>query len=979
MKKFITLLLVFTMLISVFTMVPVSAKDSGFPFTDVPPKYNTGYQCVKSLWEQGIVSGKTETLFKPDDPLTREEAAKIITLAAKLTPSDKKGTFSDAEPGAWYEPYLETVCEAGLMQGIGDGKFGIGDNITREDAAVLSLRMAEYLGIEIEFITQLDIADITTAAPYAQEAIKTLAAMEVADLTDEKFDPKTPITRMSFCQFVDRLLISDVRAYDDYLQDWMPKEKTIEEYGNEVIAFDDFESDTRALEGYNSLWPSSAPAQEHIVKGEGVDGSKALEIKANEHSNIAFYLYDFEPGVTYYVSYDMKTDGLGSAGYGRFCYEFRHGTVDIQAGYHKNGMVYGTTDWRHQEYSFPAPSPDKPVDYCRLIFRLDNPQSGGKAFIDNFKIYKVVYNPVNTYLRRPAFKGIITDPNGENDIQLTSYITGLGSPYEPEKHELVTTLSDMEGNVVKESRITNPTEEMDITFSSKDLAVGDYTIDIRFLSKETGEEVGVTHHLIRKREPDFTTRFGIDYYGRLLKNGEPWLPMGAYARIVNPSDLLDFKDGPIDFIIENSTSRYWANQYILDEFVKYGMYSMKNEEMLYKNAHRREYQTADITTQASERPVVERHLKSLGLINHPGHIGYEINNEFGHGLFIDRLAWHQEIYSDLDINSLNFGCGSGTETAAIDLSRSHDVFGPDPYPITGDETDEIWTVYEQLKPFADYCFNRPAWSVLQISDLGPTMKGGYSYRKRGPNETELRNMAWQAICAGCQNITWYAHFHLDEKMFPDISRPKAETMPEYFGVTNEVLEFKDAILSVEDAPDVYAKPSIPDRFAHIVKRYDGKTYIFMVNMDKKAQNVSFKLNDVNSVFGAYSNEEYEVGSKGILNISLEGLGVEVLVVDQPEQASPDCKIANMSIYDANNSYYITKTADGNTVYLPEGVNEIFYAAETHPDVKMTIDGAAAELRGKISVAGKDKIEVTVVSEDGVHKNKTIYNIVRKGN
>lgn len=140
MKRFTLLLLVFSMLLSSFGIMPAFAEEKGkveFPFTDIAQIHGSGYMNVKALWEKGIVEGKTDTLFAPNDPLTREEAAKIIALAAKLPASANRGTFTDVVSGSWYEENVETVNDSGLMKGIGNNQFGVGKNITRQDVTVM--------------------------------------------------------------------------------------------------------------------------------------------------------------------------------------------------------------------------------------------------------------------------------------------------------------------------------------------------------------------------------------------------------------------------------------------------------------------------------------------------------------------------------------------------------------------------------------------------------------------------------------------------------------------------------------------------------------------------------------------------------------------------------------------------------------------------------------------------------------------------
>ena len=83
MKKIISAMLICSMLIVAIFPVTAFAEYDTMPFTDLYHSYTNGYLNIKSLVEKGIIDGKTETTFAPDDPVTREQAAKILVLAAK--------------------------------------------------------------------------------------------------------------------------------------------------------------------------------------------------------------------------------------------------------------------------------------------------------------------------------------------------------------------------------------------------------------------------------------------------------------------------------------------------------------------------------------------------------------------------------------------------------------------------------------------------------------------------------------------------------------------------------------------------------------------------------------------------------------------------------------------------------------------------------------------------------------------------------
>ncbi len=975
MKKTISVLLVCILLLSTsYTGISFAAYDS-LPFTDVYHSNGSGYLNIKRLYEMGIVEGKTATKFAPKDSLTREEVAKIIVKAAGVPLTDKTGTYSDVVSGSWYEAYAETASSAGLIQGIGDGKFGTGQFVTRQDAAVLASRLAEYKKIKLYDVSLYDIPDIDTVSEYARSAVKLLVNMDVADLTEEGvFDPLTNITRVDFCRFIDRVLASDTNAYDDYLNDWMPEDKDIEDLKGEILVYEDFENGLTSLSGHDYSINPSNHAENNIVKDMGKDSQSSLKLVANSSVKyVEMYFNDITPGETYFYNWDIKTD-LPEDALARVTFQWRNASGEIWGNYGRNNDIYGVNDWTNQSFTSPAPSPDTSPK-CLRIFIAVNGADEGTIWIDNFKIYKVLYEPLTTYLKKPAYKGVITDPNGEGDIRVTSYLHGLGTIINPEDHHLVADLSDFDGKSYFNTELDELSEEVDITFSSKTLAIGDYDLSVKLIENSTGEIVGENHWVIRKRAKDYMPKYYFDEHGRLLKNGEPHFVLGAYALGLDETVAEDFKDTPVNFIIANSLGRHWQEgNHLYKKFADYGIDVMMSAEHYYMDAIRGQYRDGDITNIASERVALERVVDDLNLTTEEAHIGYQINNESPATEWADRMRWHQQILSEIDIDHLTYGVGAGGKKAAIEYARSHDIYASDPYPITGADTDEIWLVYEDAKGLAEGTENRPVWVTVQISDLKVMGTGSYLTRERGPNETELRNMAWQAICAGAQGVIWYAHFHLDKA---GVSRPKEETFPEVLRVSEELNEYKNVIMSVEDAPDVKLSSDIPDRTAHLVRRYDGKTYVFLVNMSKERQNVGLTLNDAASVYGAYSKQGYTLGTGGKVNLTMDGLGVEILIVDQIDQPSPDCEIRDVQFTNGgNNSYFIAKQDDENILYIPEGAETLHYNVDIHPDARIIVNGCPGNPEGKFSLSGKDSVRFTVIAEDGQHWKQTWYKIVR---
>lgn len=104
--------------------------DSNNTFVDIPPSAASpkwDYAHIETAARAGIVTGMTNNVFSPDEPLTREQAATMIARAQelKLSPKDAKldqaleKVYTDAQRIEFYaKPAVEAVTKAKIMEGL---------------------------------------------------------------------------------------------------------------------------------------------------------------------------------------------------------------------------------------------------------------------------------------------------------------------------------------------------------------------------------------------------------------------------------------------------------------------------------------------------------------------------------------------------------------------------------------------------------------------------------------------------------------------------------------------------------------------------------------------------------------------------------------------------------------------------------------------------------------------------------------------
>lgn len=104
---------------------------------------------IEALAARGIINGKTDSLFFPDDTITRAEFA-AITVRALGLPAKSGKVFDDVSETDWYFESVGTANAYGIIYGISDTQFDPNGLLTRQEAAVMVSRAAKLCGMDTE-------------------------------------------------------------------------------------------------------------------------------------------------------------------------------------------------------------------------------------------------------------------------------------------------------------------------------------------------------------------------------------------------------------------------------------------------------------------------------------------------------------------------------------------------------------------------------------------------------------------------------------------------------------------------------------------------------------------------------------------------------------------------------------------------------------------------------------------------------------
>lgn len=165
-------------------------------------------EAIEHFYVLGVINGKDTDLFYPNDTVTREEFVKMLIMAGNVPMGDRIVRFSDVSQTDWFYPYIVAGVDTNLIQGMGDNSFGVGQNITRQDIAVICSRLlaASEDDEEIEK-TVMPLLDLDAVSDYAVGAVRRLIALEIIQGNeDQMFEPMNPATRAEAAVLLRRLI-----------------------------------------------------------------------------------------------------------------------------------------------------------------------------------------------------------------------------------------------------------------------------------------------------------------------------------------------------------------------------------------------------------------------------------------------------------------------------------------------------------------------------------------------------------------------------------------------------------------------------------------------------------------------------------------------------------------------------------------------------------------------------------------------------
>ncbi len=187
----------------------VPIKYPGISFDDVA--FSNNVAAIEALAARGILNGYEDDTFRPSRTMTRAEFAATVVRALGLTPS-AVAVFDDVDLDDWHAKYVGTAYTYSIIKGVGNDIFDPDGTISRQEAAVMVTRAAKLCGMDTEMGTMAvrdmlaQFTDYIHVADWAQTSMAFCYREKILDPSALEIEPETAILRGEIAQMIFNML-----------------------------------------------------------------------------------------------------------------------------------------------------------------------------------------------------------------------------------------------------------------------------------------------------------------------------------------------------------------------------------------------------------------------------------------------------------------------------------------------------------------------------------------------------------------------------------------------------------------------------------------------------------------------------------------------------------------------------------------------------------------------------------------------------
>ncbi|WP_018923025.1 S-layer homology domain-containing protein [Salsuginibacillus kocurii] len=191
---------------------PLQAAED---FTDLT-QGDDFYSDIQVLAEKGIVSGLPDGSFGADQSLSRGEAAIMVSRALDLNTEGASHNFEDVPSSGEVAEAIGAAVDANILDGFPDGSFRPDEAMTREQMAII-LSQSYDLVPAAHFMSHAH--DVERQRHSFEEISELYRSNVTSGYPDGTFQPENEITRGEFSAFLHRAMNAEIDPPVEELND----------------------------------------------------------------------------------------------------------------------------------------------------------------------------------------------------------------------------------------------------------------------------------------------------------------------------------------------------------------------------------------------------------------------------------------------------------------------------------------------------------------------------------------------------------------------------------------------------------------------------------------------------------------------------------------------------------------------------------------------------------------------------------------
>jgi len=173
-----------------------SGTTEGAAFADILPT-DWFYDAVAFVSENGLMTGTSSDAFSPNLEMSRAMLVTVLYRMEGEPTVSAASAFEDVGSGNWYTNAVIWATERGIVNGFSDTVFAPNENITREQMAAILYRYAEYKEYDISGSADLSVyKDEAAISDWSYVAVQWAnVKMLITGMTADTLSPQSSATR----------------------------------------------------------------------------------------------------------------------------------------------------------------------------------------------------------------------------------------------------------------------------------------------------------------------------------------------------------------------------------------------------------------------------------------------------------------------------------------------------------------------------------------------------------------------------------------------------------------------------------------------------------------------------------------------------------------------------------------------------------------------------------------------------------------